>query len=290
AALALAATGGSLAAQASGWARGHTCERDGEPHASLGVGTFHCQGGSCLVGGIYATPGTGLSASALRLLDHEPRAWDFSVEPRLWEIEPGGPAAGRVHEGDVLLAVDGAPVTTREAGLTLSRMEVGTPVELTLGRGSEVVRVDIEVVESCSPLTASSGPEEIPVFLERDAAGRLVHRDRVDRSLAPIPTGVGSVRFEASGLVLAGATEIHVAPDGSTTWWFTADPVVAEVVEGSEAQRLGIEPGEVIVTADDEPLTAPAGVAALAGTGPGHPVMLFVRRGRGFRQVEIHGG
>lgn len=285
------ATGGALQAQTSGSASSGGCEREGEPRPSLGIGTFHCQGGNCLVGGIYATQ-AGLPEATRQLLDHDPRAWDFSVEPSLWEIAPDGPAAGRVREGDVLLAVNGSPVTTREAGRALAGMEPGTPVELTLRRDGELVQVEMAPVEACGSFTVSTGPGEMPRFLRRDAHGRVVRvpQDGVDRSLSSIPTGVGTVRFAAAGLVLAGATEIRVAAGGSVSWWFADDPVVAEVPEGGEAQRLGIVPGEVIVTADDEPLTAPAGVAALAAAAPGHPVMLFVRRGRSFRQVEIHGG
>lgn len=283
------AAGGPLEAQMWGSATSRSCDRGGEPRPSLGIGTFHCRGGTCLVGGIYATQ-AGLPEATRGLLDHHPRAWDFSVEPSLWEIAPDGPAAGRVLEGDVLLAVDGSPVTTREAGRTLAALEPGTPVELTLRRDGDLVQVEIVPVEGCASFTVSTGPGEMPRFLERDARGRVgrVRRDRVDRSLSPVPTGTGTARFEAAGLVLAGATEIRVAPDGSVSWWFVADPVVAEVVEGGEAGRLGIVPGEVIVTADDQPLTEPAGVSALAGAAPDRPVMLFVRRGRSFRQVEIH--
>lgn len=286
---ATAAFSGSLEAQRSSSASGSTCGRDGSKQGDLGIGTFHCQGGSCLVGGIWATT-TGEQLTAVRQLAQDaPHVWDFSTEPRLWEIDPDGPAANRIQEGDILVAVNGAPVTTRAAGRQLASMKAGTAVDLTLRRDGTLVRVEVVPSERCQPFTVSSGPAELPYFLTQDPRGVVRRRETVDRSLSRIPTGVGRVSFEAAGFVLAGATEVRVAAGGRVRWRFVDDPVVAEVLESGPADRNGIVPGEVIVQAGANSLTTEAGVAALASAGPGTPVVLLVRRGQSNRQVEISG-
>lgn len=280
---------GALQAQRSSWAQSRSCKQGGSPHPSLGIGTFHCQGGSCLIGGVWATQGRGQAAAVQKLARQDPWAWDFSTEPRLWEIDPSGPAAGRIRDGDVLVAVNGAPVTTREAGRQLEAMKAGTAIELTLRRGGALVRTSVVPTERCDAYRVSSGPDSLPRFLTRDSRGVVSRRSPVDESLSPIPTGVGTVRFEAAGLVLAGATDLQVARGGQVRWRFVHDPVVAEVLEGSAAGRGGIVPGEVIIQAGVDSLTTTGGVAALAAAGPGHPVVLFVRRGQSFRQVTLYG-
>lgn len=163
---------------------------------------------------------------------------------------------------------------------------VGVPA--AVGGGAGAVRVQVTPVESCAAFRVSSGPDEMPSYLEWNGRGGVVRRDRVDRSLAAIPEEVGSARFEGAGLVLAGATEIRVDEDGVASWRFAGEPVVAEVTEGGAADRAGIVPGEVVVNADTRPLTTVEGVAALMEAAPDRPVLLFVRRGQSARQVMIH--
>lgn len=291
----VAGSGEPAVAQGASWAERRGCASDGEPWSGLGVGTYHCRGGSCVVGGVYA----GVSASARELVERAPGAWDFSVEPRLWEIRADGPARGVLREGDVLVAVDGMPVTTRAAGRALAEMRPGVPVELTVRRDAPAsveragvpmgrLRVEVVPVESCARFRVSSGPQEMPSYLER-TDGRVVQRDRIDRSLTPVPEGVGSARFEGAGLVLAGATAIRVDEGGDVRWRFAGEVVVADVMEGGAAARAGIVPGEVVVSADDQPLTTLEGVSTLMGAAPERPVLLFVRRGQTARQVVIHG-
>ncbi|HSR42712.1 MAG TPA: PDZ domain-containing protein [Longimicrobiales bacterium] len=271
----------------STWAASRTCEAGGEPRVGLGVGTFHCRGGSCLVGGIWATQ-RGLAEESRRIVESEPGAWDFSVEPGLWEIQADGPLAGIAREGDALVAVNGAPVTTREAGRVLSGMRTDRPVRVTLRRGPRLVDAEVVPQERCDGFRVSSGPGEMPGYLERGPDGRVVRSDGVDRSLAAIPSASTTVRFAGAGLVMAGPAEMTVDAEGPSGLRFTGEAVVAEVVEGGAAQEAGIVPGEVVVSAEDRELTTVEGVAALGAAGPGEPVLLFVRRGNSGRQVVIH--
>jgi hypothetical protein len=47
----------------------------------------------------------------------------------------GGPATGKLQDGDTLLALDGVPITTREGSRRLANLKPGRPVILRIRRG-----------------------------------------------------------------------------------------------------------------------------------------------------------
>lgn len=76
--------------------------------------------------------------------------WTFHDAPRVAGLVPGSPAdrAG-IREGDVLVAVDGRPLTTPEGGADFSGIEPGRRVRLTLEKDG--ARRDVEVVAAERP-------------------------------------------------------------------------------------------------------------------------------------------
>lgn len=149
------------------------CGDGREAIPTIGVGTFHCQGGTCLVRGAVGRTNDGRAAvmsaseslreSVLRDRGRDPDVlFDFSVQPRLWEIDPDGPAAGRIEGGDQLLAVNGASITSAEGGRILSDMVVGEPLALQVRRGPSVVTVTVSPAFSCGGLSVSVGPNAEP--------------------------------------------------------------------------------------------------------------------------------
>lgn len=121
----------SLAMGAMGWggAAGQACSWDwvGQNPASIGIGRFLCVGGECEIN--LPEPDGG-------------RAHRFSTEPMVTELAP--PALGILRDLDVIVAVDGVPITTLEGGRRLARIEVGVPV--TLGIRREAERIDVRLV------------------------------------------------------------------------------------------------------------------------------------------------
>ncbi|HYR08937.1 MAG TPA: hypothetical protein VEQ60_14245, partial [Longimicrobium sp.] len=91
----------TLAARA---ADAQTCAEGLPRTATLGIGLLQCVGGSCSVN---ARDGAG-------------RTHDFSTEPKVWRLDPEGPSAGVLREGDQILAIDGALITTRDGGRRLA--------------------------------------------------------------------------------------------------------------------------------------------------------------------------
>lgn len=61
------------------------------------------------------------------------------------EVLPSGPAAGKLELGDVVLAVDGAPLATFVALEAALDDHVGRPVSLTVSRAGDVVEVGLTV-------------------------------------------------------------------------------------------------------------------------------------------------
>lgn len=85
-------------------------------------------------------------------------AWRFRGEPEIRAISPGGPAAGRLRAGDVIVALDGLLITTRAAGARLAQLEPGEAVVLTVRRGNREIEVRITPDEPCTPPVPPTPP------------------------------------------------------------------------------------------------------------------------------------
>src|SRR5262245_29223547 len=60
--------------------------------------------------------------------------WRFFDEPRIDVVTHGGPADGRLEEGDVITAIDGALITTRDGASRLGHAAPGEAIVLTVRR------------------------------------------------------------------------------------------------------------------------------------------------------------
>ena len=152
------------------------CQNDKAPIPTIGVGMFHCQGGTCVVRGSIATMGRSLSETGQPTgvevrgrVSQDPRrpAFDFSVQPWLWRVDPDGPAVGIIEDGDRLLAINGAAITSSAAGRILGDMQPGDLMEVAVRRGSEVHDLEVTVGETCSGISVSVGPTRGPFPIAR---------------------------------------------------------------------------------------------------------------------------
>src|SRR5258705_12868943 len=117
AALALALAGASKPLLAQTVASG-PCPLPRSTSATIGVGMYRCYGGNCV-----------LFDSTGRVPSHT-----FTVEPRLLQVKAGGPADGKLRDGDAIVAVDGALITTSEAGRTLANPVAGRSIRFRVRR------------------------------------------------------------------------------------------------------------------------------------------------------------
>ena len=133
------------------------------------------------------------------------RRWTFRSEPKVGEIRADGPAAGRVREGDVITAIDGALITTREGARRFAEVAPGATITLTVRREGREIPVRIAAAAVC------------PESAEWPATGLLV----MTPSQPPAP--------EMPALAPSRT------PDGP------ARPEVAQVPEAQQASEAGRE-------------------------------------------------
>jgi Lon-like protease len=155
------------------------------------------------------------------------------------QVLPGTPAAGRVHPGDVIVAVNGARV--RELADVRDRISgagVGATLEIGLRRGEEDVTVSVETVES----EIEEGRPVIGVLVEQEADIELPVDVEID---------AGNVGGPSAGLAFAlhlleefGTEVTHgmkVAVTGELNIDGTVSPVGGLAQKTIGARRTGID-------------------------------------------------
>jgi PDZ domain len=126
----------------------------GLPAAALGQGTCGRNGGTRI-----PDLGFGTISCEHCTIDQSPGrvTYRFGTEPRVGHIT--APGQGRLREGDVLVAVNGDPITTMEASDRLSFTRRGERVRLTVRRGGRTQDVDVVAGENCvEPPTPAAPP------------------------------------------------------------------------------------------------------------------------------------
>jgi len=218
------------------------CDADGRgPAAQPGFGLLQCVGGGCgIYGGTRTAP------------EHR-----FTVEPRLWHIAHPGPADGVLEEGDQLVAVDGAPITTRIAGRRLAQLVAGAPVALTVRRTGTLRTVRI------TPATGCGYP--MLVVTEQSALPPELATPRTTRAPAVAP-------FEL-GLTLGcdGCRWIR-RYDGAVEWQTLEVPRVLAIDADGPAARSGLAVGDLLLTVDGRAVMSEAGGRYLGTIRPGQRV------------------
>ncbi|GLK57816.1 Do/DeqQ family serine protease [Methylopila capsulata] len=168
-------------------------------------------------------------------------------------VSPGSPAAkAGVESGDLVTAVDGRPIDDVE-GFTyrFATRPLGGEAEITLARAAKERTVKI----------ALAAAPETPA---RDA--------RAIRGYSPF----------------AGATVANLSP--ALTEELSLDDglrgvVVMEAAEGSAAQQLGFQKGDVVREINDQKVGSSADLAKLSGSNPRYWKVTIERGGRTFTSV-----
>jgi S1-C subfamily serine protease len=233
-------------------AQAQTCEGGRPRTATLGIGLLHCVGGTCMV----------------NARDSHGYRHDFATEPRVWELEPNGPASRGLREGDQITSVDGVLITTREGGRRLANVRAGVPVQLGIRRGGAETLVRVVPEPGCNtPALAVTASAAKPDWRPRPHASP---------DAGPKPHRGPGVYF---GMELDCGDCGWRQENGDWRWHATEPLRVASVVPDAPAQRAGIRPGDVLLRIDGRPLTTGGAGHFAAGLHPGQPVSFEVRRG-----------
>ncbi|HEX5042851.1 MAG TPA: PDZ domain-containing protein [Candidatus Polarisedimenticolaceae bacterium] len=108
------------------------CTWAGPDPVGSGIERLLCVGGECWIN--LESPDGG-------------REHRFTTEPRIVRLRP--PAADVLQVGDVIVSVDGAPITTREGGRRLARPRAGEAMTLGIRRDGRSFEVRIEPQPGC---------------------------------------------------------------------------------------------------------------------------------------------
>lgn len=238
----------TLALTACG-ADAQTCG-DGIPRtATLGIGLLQCVGGACTVN---ARDGAG-------------RAHDFSTEPRVWNLDADGPAAGVLRDGDQILAVDGALITSRDGGRRLANLHAGVPVALRIRRGGSEMRVSVMPRAGCNT----------PTLAVTATAGRP---DPAQSSPEAQPSAAAGPRIYFGMELDCG--DCGWRREGEGWRWVSTQPMrIRATVPGSPAQRAGLRAGDVVMRINGYALSERGAGRFFDRVSPGSAVRFEVRRG-----------
>jgi serine protease Do len=178
------------------------------------------------------------------------------------DVTPGGPAyAAGVRSGDLILKVDGRPVTN---GADLTRQVGGV-------HAGDTIRLDVSRNGQTRQISVRSGL--------RPSEGQLALNDQGSSGEAGRAAGAG-----------VGALGLRVTPDAQGR-----GVRVAGVAGSSDAAQKGLRPGDVIVSAGPQQTHSSADLTRAvdqARAGGRHQVLLLVARGAQhiFVPVEIGAG
>ncbi|HSR54303.1 MAG TPA: PDZ domain-containing protein [Acidobacteriota bacterium] len=108
----------------------------------------------------------------------------FGQHPRIYSVEPGGPAAqAGLRRGDVVLAVDGHDLTSQEGAERFAQVQPGQTVTLRYRRGDQTSSVELTAQE---PPSRYVGPAEIDRAERLRFAGTIGNVDVEVRGIRPV--------------------------------------------------------------------------------------------------------
>jgi hypothetical protein len=175
------------------------------------AGVAQAQAGQCSSGKIVPDLGYGVVACNNCLSSITRNGVEiarYTAEPALYSIRSGGPAAGRINEGDTLVSVAGAAIASEQAAIRLSEWRNG-PLRLVLRRNGSTRSVSVTPLPVCvgsgnSPLvmaqmTSQSTSQQSAVrgrdSLERDRTIELYRARAITRR--EFESRVGLVRADS---------------------------------------------------------------------------------------------
>jgi len=223
--------------------------------------------------------------------------WSFTTEPMITGVDEGSPADGALEAGDILVAIDGVPITTREGGHRFASVEPGQEVTLLVRRDDRREEVTLEAAAQCRPAPnvvtvptrlAPPPPEPDARIIVPAVEAVVAPRVRVVPAVEPEATTVievvgvpvawsilprGKLGFSFSCGPCSSSTDPET---GETIWSFSGPVEVIGVTRGGPVDLVGIERGDLITTIGGEFIESDEGGISFSRLTPGEAVALTV--------------
>lgn len=270
-ALIIAAGPAALAQSAQSAQAGPRCSE--APGALFGVGGFSC------------------SNCSFELKDGR-TTYTFTSEPVVTSAQQGG----SVVNGDVIVAVDGLPITTQAGAERFANPAVGTHV-LTVRRGRDRQDVRMELTSTCPHTWSSSfsyssrGSDGIRAGSgsgagSRSSSGKGSGMGRGEPVIGGDPlvvingggkieTGNNAIGRFGFGVECRNSCSARRMPNGTYVYSYDDYPVIAAVRAGSIAERTGLRVGDEIISINGKSILADD---ALMGSDGSDTLKMVVRR------------
>ena len=224
------------------------------------------------------------------------RRWAFRSEPQVGEIRAGGPAEGKLREGDMITAIDGVLITTRAGSRMFADVTPGKQVSLTVRREGREFPVRI-VADAVCPEEALAGvmlvapvapvspvspttptAPEAPRAYETPEPARRVYGERMP--LPAIPTEEALPRgWSGFGLSCRNCGGEPGEEGAPPVWRFGTVPTIYFIDPESPAARAGIQIGDVLTHLNGVSLLEEEGGRRFGALQPGQNVKWTIRRG-----------
>lgn len=251
---------------------GSICAIAGVLLTAISPAAGQAQGRSCDDGRGAVMTDLGFDLPGRTLVDGEP---SFGTQPRIEDVRSSGPAAGRLREGDLLLAVDGIAITEPAGARRYTRARPGDRLRLTVQRDDRVVDLTVVALGRCVP--------HPPAPPHPDGAVPAP-----DAPPAPVPPAPAHDELMPEGWLGLSIECLDCGEDESTgVFRFHQPPVVVRVEPCSPAAHAGLLPGDRLTHLNGMSLTDAAGWARFYAIQPGELVRFRYDRGGTTHEVSL---
>lgn len=234
------------------------------------------------------------------------RPWRFRSAILVDAVETGGPAAGVLRPGDVIAAVDGAPVTEAAGARRLWEVRPGESVRLTVERGGRRMEVTLRAAAVCADDRRAIGSYAPAVIVSGEvprpapgqpAPGQPTPAPRAvpgppSSTPVPVPTTPDLLPegWLGFGLACNQCGWAREGGDAAPYWESAGEPILYAVQPASPAARAGLREGDVLTHVRADPITSGRGGRALGAVRPGERVVLRIRRGGRVMEITLVAG
>jgi hypothetical protein len=233
----------------------------------------------------------------------------FWTEPTILQLDAGNPAASVLQEGDILVAIDGELITTRDGSARFSALPPDRPARIRIRRDGRTLELSVPVAAACpttksaeAPVVAGRGvpaPPPPPRASTAPTLPRVGEAPPVGVAVAPPPKGAAAPVLPAPPPApeqmapraslgfgfRCGPCSFGLDDAGEGVWSFSEPPEVIGLDAAVGVGTPALRPGDRLLSLDGVELTSDAGGRRFAAIQPGQSLSWTVERDG--RRIEV---